>query len=128
MTCCELHKVVQKCDWYRTDTWSFNDALGDTIMEKYESLYVKLHQLHEKCGGAVSIICGKDVASIFECATAGFEPEPWPENISLFDLGFYKCGRINKRFDVFVDKDLTDTIYVNGRTNIIRLKVKDFII
>ena len=58
--------------------WDFSTALGDTIKEKYESLYVKVVEVtnvvHRKTlrGGANWIVTSPEVASIFETATAGF--------------------------------------------------------
>jgi len=123
---------IEEQEWYRMDSWSFNEALGDTIMEKYESLYVKLFQMFGETVKAYTppqwIICGPDLASIFETATSGFEPEPWPENVELFKLDFYKLGRINKRFDIYVDKNMTDQVYVGCEKGIKRLTIKDMLI
>lgn len=130
MTCCELHKIVADADFTRTDTWSFNDSLGDTIMEKFESLYLKLHGIFQKQGmdGPSHIICGKDVASMFECS-ASFRPDRWHENIELFKLEFYKTGNTNGKFNIFVDTALTNSMYVCGKSGgVVRLTIKDFII
>jgi hypothetical protein len=62
--------------------WDFNTALGDTIKEKYESLYVKVVEVsnvvHRKTlrGGCNWLVTSPEVASIFETATAGFAPAP----------------------------------------------------
>ncbi len=60
--------------------WDFNSALGDTIMEKYEGLYVHLHELTNTVYRKVKkpcrfwlVVC-PDVLSIFESATNGWCP------------------------------------------------------
>jgi hypothetical protein len=53
-------------------SWDFNTALGDTIKEKYESLYVKVVEVsnvvHRKTlrGGCNWLVTSPEVASIFE--------------------------------------------------------------
>lgn len=59
--------------------WDFMTALGDTIKEKYESLYVKVHELtvillRKGAVGYFWICCSPEIASIFETCTAGFYP------------------------------------------------------
>ncbi len=130
MTCCELHKIVNDADFTRTDSWSFNDALGDTVMEKFESLYVKLMGICDKpgMGGISHIICGKDVASLFE-VSCSFKPDLWYENIALFKLEFYKSGSTNYKFNIYVDTAMTNSMYVCGKCGgVVRLTIKDFII
>jgi hypothetical protein len=61
--------------------WDFNTALGDTIKEKYESLYVKVVEIsnvinRQCCSGANWIVTSPEVASIFETTAAGFAPAP----------------------------------------------------
>lgn len=118
--------IVKNDDWYLMDTWNFNEALGDTIMEKYESLYVKLHDVGNKIGNLTRLICGPEVASIFETATSGFAPEPWPTNIKLCNIAFHKIGRINNKFDIYVDHRLKNNIYVIGDNGIRQLIIEDF--
>lgn len=122
MTCCEIRKLGRSLE----NEWSFNDALGDTIMEKYEALYVALFSIFTKNGGPLSIVCGQDVGSIFETATSGWSPEERYNQVGGGD--FYRLGRINRRFDVYIDRSLTNKVYVNGQTGTEVLNVKDFII
>jgi hypothetical protein len=62
--------------------WDFNTALGDTVKEKYESLFVKVTEVsavvHRKTlrGGCNWLVTSPEVAAIFETATAGFAPAP----------------------------------------------------
>lgn len=87
--------------------WDFNTALGDTIKEKYESLYVKLVEVsavvHRKTlrGGCNWIVTSPEVASIFESATAGFAPAPSETFTS--SLGVQYVGTINNRWRVYKD-------------------------
>jgi hypothetical protein len=87
--------------------WDFNTALGDTIKEKYESLYVKVVQLssvvHRKTlrGGCNWLVTSPEVASVFETATAGFAPAPSETFTS--SLGIQYVGTINNRWRLYKD-------------------------
>lgn len=87
--------------------WDFNTALGDTIKEKYESLYVKLVEVsnvvHRKTlrGGANWLVTSPEVASIFETATAGFAPAPSETFTS--SLGIQYVGTVNNRWKIYKD-------------------------
>jgi hypothetical protein len=87
--------------------WDFNTALGDTIKEKYESLYVKVVEVsnvvHRKTlrGGANWLVTSPEVASIFETATAGFAPAPSETFTS--SLGIQYVGTVNNRWRLYKD-------------------------
>ncbi len=87
--------------------WDFNTALGDTIKEKYESLYVKLVELsnviHRKTlrGGANWLVCSPEVASIFETATAGFAPTM--SDTFTSSLGIQYVGTVNSKWRLYKD-------------------------
>ena len=114
-------------DWYRMHQFNVNEALGDTVMEKYESLYVKLFDLFDQLDGPGHVICGSELGSMFETARSKFDPQPSPEGVQLSDLGFARLGRVNDRFDVYVDKTLKNMMYVCGKSGVVRLNVKDFV-
>ncbi len=88
-------------------SWDFNTALGDTIKEKYESLYVKIVEvsnvIHKKTlrGGANWLVCSPEVASIFETATAGFAPAPSEGFTS--SLGIQYVATVNNRWRLYKD-------------------------
>jgi len=88
-------------------SWDFNTALGDTIKEKYESLYVKLVELgavvHRKTlrGGINWIVTSPEVASMFETATAGFAPDP--SETFTNTMGIQYVGTVNARWRVYKD-------------------------
>jgi len=88
-------------------TWDFATALGDTIKEKYESLYIKIVEvsniIHRKTlrGGANWIVTSPEVASIFETATAGFAPAP--SNTFENTMGVQYVGAVNNRWRVYKD-------------------------
>lgn len=88
-------------------TWDFNTSLGDTIKEKYESLFVKVTEIsnivHKKTlrGAANWIITSPEVASIFETATAGFAPAP-SENFTS-SIGIQYVGSVNNRWRLYKD-------------------------
>ena len=87
--------------------WDFNTALGDTIKEKYESLFIKIVEvsniIHRKTlrGGANWIVTSPEVASIFETATAGFAPGPGDGFTT--SLGVQYVGTVNARWKVYKD-------------------------
>ena len=88
-------------------SWDFNTALGDTIKEKYESLYVKVVEVtnvvHRKTlrGGANWIVTSPEVASIFETATAGFAPAA--SESFTGSLGIQYVGTVNNRWRIYKD-------------------------
>lgn len=87
--------------------WDFNTALGDTIKEKYESLYVKVVEVsnvvHRKTlrGGCNWLVTSPEVASIFETATAGFAPTPSETFTS--SLGIQYVGTVSNRWRLYKD-------------------------
>jgi hypothetical protein len=57
--------------WDYEHKFNFHDALGDTIMEKFEHLYVTIFQLKNLCGSDIlHLIVGKNIKEIFETVSA----------------------------------------------------------
>lgn len=87
--------------------WDYNTTLGDTIKEKYESLFIKLTEIsnviHRKTlrGGANWLVMSPEVASIIECATAGFAPIP-SDNFTM-GAGIQYVGAVAKKWQIFKD-------------------------
>ena len=87
--------------------WDLASALGDTIKEKYEALYVKIVEvsnvIHRKTlrGGANFLVTSPEVASIFETATAGFAPAPSETFTS--SLGIQYVGTVANRYRLYKD-------------------------
>lgn len=87
--------------------WDFATAAGDTIKEKYESLFVKLVEIsnvvHRKTlrGGCNWIVTSPEVASIFETATAGFAPAP--SDGFTGGLGIQYVGSISSKWKLYKD-------------------------
>lgn len=88
-------------------SWDYSTALGDTIKERYESLYVKLTELsavvHRKTlrGSANWIVTSPEVASLFETATAGYAPIT--NDTFTTALGIQYVGTVSQRWKVFKD-------------------------
>jgi hypothetical protein len=88
-------------------TWDFSTTLGDTIKEKYESLYVKITEIsaivHRKTlrGGCNWIVTSPEIASIFETATAGFAPATSETFTS--SLGIQYVGTITNKWRLYKD-------------------------
>ena len=87
--------------------WDLATSLGDTIKEKYESLYVKIVEvsnvIHKKTlrGGANFLVTSPEVASIFDTATAGFAPAPSETFTS--SLGIQYVGTVANRYRLYKD-------------------------
>jgi hypothetical protein len=87
--------------------WDYNTALGETVKEKYESLYIKVVELsnvvHRKTlrGGCNWIVTSPEVAAIFETATAGFAPAPSETFTS--SLGIQYVGTVSNRWRMYKD-------------------------
>ncbi len=101
--------------------WDFNSALGDTIMEKYESLYVKLVEInnvliHKGAKGFFWIAAGPEVASIFETATAGFAPalSSFGDQVPLGMTNVYAIGTINRRWKIYCDPAIDSNLLIMG--------------
>ena len=96
-------------------------------MEKYEGFYVKLITTFNKLGGPDYIVCGPEIASIFETSSSLMSEKELPDFTSLDLISGYKLGRVNNRFDVFVDVGFTNIINVYGTNGRGRLTVTDWI-
>ena len=87
--------------------WDFSTSLGDTIKEKYESLYVKLTEIstivHRKTlrGGANFVVCSPEIAALFETATAGYAPT-MSDNFTS-SLGIQYVGAVNGKWRLYKD-------------------------
>lgn len=74
--------------------WDANTALGDTIMEKYESLYIKLVELSNVLvakganeEGLMLEVC-RSIGEIFISSSTRWNgPCPWETSQGRFDLG-----------------------------------------
>jgi hypothetical protein len=98
--------------------WDYNAAPGDTIKEKYETLFVKIVQasavIHRKTlrGGANWIVTTPEIAAIFETATAGFAPTPG-EGFTA-SLGVQYVGSVNNRWRIYKDPTAPDNQILMG--------------
>lgn len=98
-------KVVSKISEIATTktTWDFHSAFGDTVIEKYESLYIKLIEtsnlINNKTlrGGANFIITSPEIGSIFQTATSGYY---YVDSNPVFGL-VKDCGTVNSRWRLF---------------------------
>ena len=111
----ELHDILENAG--TIGVWDFNTSLGDTIKEKYESLYVRVVELtnvliHKGAKGYFWIVTSPMVASIFECATAGFIPAGhWSDSDrgeigGIYPMGLHEVqylGRVDRRWRLYAD-------------------------
>lgn len=115
--------------WNLSEDWSFANACGYTIMEKYESLYCKLYSISEELGGARILICCPEVSSFFT-SVATFMPDPtlnvppvWAD-VEMPPRTFYRSGRVNE-WDVYSDDTLKNCLYVVGEKGVRKLIIPD---
>lgn len=103
--------------------WDWNTALGDTVKEKYESLYVKLVELTnvmvvKGAKGYFWIVAAPEIGSIFETATAGFFPAlcdgNYSQQVPLGVPDIYELGLVNRKWKLFVDPSLDNTTVLIG--------------
>lgn len=115
--------------------WDFAAALGDTILEKYESLYVKVIELNQVmlakgAEGYFWIVASPEVASIFEVARAGFSPatsyatrddEPvmyqYSSRVNHDELPVQYVGSINHRWKLYKDAVMEPSTLLMGVGN-----------
>ena len=106
-------------------SWDFNTALGDTIKEKYESLYVKVVELTKKLikqgtKGYFWLLVSQEVSTIFETATAGFAPAPrdydnkfngqLPMGLDHTEL----CGLVSAKWRLYSSSNMPDDALIVG--------------
>lgn len=88
-------------------TWDFRTALGDTMKERYESIYIKIVEIssviHRKTlrGGANWIVMNPKIAKIFTAACGFFSPPESSPAGEQDDIRY--IGTINCRWRLYVD-------------------------
>jgi hypothetical protein len=108
-------------------TWDFVNCLGDTIKEKYESLYAKCHELtavllRKGAAGYFWICCSPEVGSIFETACYGFAPvhcdkfsEDRQLGVSPMGLSEQRYrGSINMKWRLYTDTEIPENMLLIG--------------
>src|ERR1022692_2933504 len=83
-----------------------------------EDIYGEIHDIFMLSGGFNYVVCGKSIESSFK-ESISFKEE---ETIEL--TKFYKSGRFNKEFDIYVDENLSNTMYVCGKEKADKLNVE----
>lgn len=101
-----------------TQDFSLKDSLGDTIGEKYESLYLKMIDVSKELGLPM-IIAGRDVCSIFESCTAGLT-----QRLTPHEPGVHELGVVNWRWRLILDTDLPNDVLIihDGKTAVLKVK------
>lgn len=102
----------------RTD-WDHDRALGDTLKEKYESLYVRLVELTHVliargANGYFWLIMGQEPASIFD-SVAYLESNG--EMIEMGSNKVYRLGGLNRRWHIYVDPQMPPDQIIVGAGN-----------
>jgi fibrillarin-like rRNA methylase len=102
---------------------NISSLLGDTIKEKYESIYVKLVELTNELGKSGNyypdvIIADEFLSSVFECACSSsgyFKPRSL-----LYNEEIVKVKNVGYRWDLYKDKSLpADTMLLTNK-NLVR--------
>lgn len=89
-------------DFVVVAAWDANTSLGDTVMEKWEFLYVKLVEVSNAliAKGAdkegMTIIAGRSIALALDCFHTS--PPAWETQTGKFDMGM-----LNNRWRLFLD-------------------------
>jgi hypothetical protein len=106
-------------------TWDWDDALGDTIREKYEGLYVFLINQQKKLtpdNGMVALTANDIIMSIFDMSWRYHSPIPFYVNGILKYMG-------NLRWELWQDSTLPmDEIWLYNDTEGIKVTVANMII
>lgn len=84
--------------------WSWASALGDTVMEKFESIFVKLIELTnvleaKGAEGELWLLTGTQMGEVLKCS-ASFSGDSTPPRDAL---GILYHGMINKRWRLWID-------------------------
>lgn len=110
-------------------TLDFATMLGDTIKEKYESIYVKCVELNnvlikKGAAGHFWIVTSPEIASIFQTATTGYYPSPSMDNVNfvggVFAQGGYSErtvryeGAINALWRLYIDNGMDNETMLMG--------------
>ena len=109
--------VVQWLRDAKTRTeWDHEAALGDTLKEKSESLYVKLVEvtnvlIRKGTQGYFWVIMSPEPACIFETFYRVCENS---DQIEMGSSKIYHLGSCNRRWQVFVDPQLTPDVILLG--------------
>lgn len=118
-------------DYSYNRTWRFDQALGDTVMEKYESLYVFLMGLQNDTGPIKTVVASRSLAEMFSIHSV-FSPDPlvdgvkWPPDFTPPNRTCYRVGRIHD-FDVVIDHNLPEgNMYVIGDQGMRKVEVPDW--
>ncbi len=88
--------------------WDFNTSLGGTIVEKYETMYVKILEIsnvmiRKGAKGFFWLICSPEVSSVLEFSFKLREERDAPDYMPM-GISEKQCiGILDKRWRVYVD-------------------------
>ena len=135
------HKMIEEkiAESQTMCTWDFNTALGNTIREKYESLYVKLVEitnvmLRKGAKGYFWIVSSPEVASIFETANYSFHPvgSLYDSQMPMGGSEIYEIGVLDHRWRLYVDHNIEQNVVLVGvgmeKSQNAVLKITNFVI
>lgn len=112
----------------KTIVWDWNDSLGDTIREKYESLYVKCHEIINKMmdNRPDFALMGWGIFTVFDCATSGgFNSAESSDERHVA----YAGQQWGLKLDIYESKSMPQNqILFFNQNQIYRLVVKNFVI
>jgi hypothetical protein len=105
--------------------FDFNNALGDTIMEKFEALYVALFKIHEEID-IFTVVGATEIISIFE-VVSGTQLVPSFARLGELQYVARRSGRWT--FDIFrVESAVKDELVLFGKKGNAVLKFVNFLI
>jgi hypothetical protein len=104
----------------------WNKALGDTIKERVEALYVFFHEkVFPEVGERVFVLASVEAASVFECSSGSSYPSP-PKYFAPEDP--IDCGsQCSGRFRLFKSINIPlNQLFVFGNKDIAFVKIINF--
>lgn len=111
--------------------WDYNKALGDTVREKYESLYCKINELTQTlikkgAAGYFWIVVSPEIVSVFE-TSLNYRPFDTDETnygnygpidgvfpMGIRDGSVIACGSVNKKWRLYKDSLLPTGMLIIG--------------
>lgn len=117
----ELMELVENAE--TRCRWDANSSLGETVGEKFESLYVKMMELNEAliergAAGVFWIATSPETASIFEIRSIGFCPSDHrTDKFDFMAQGIRRIkykGEINDRWRLYTNSEFPENLILMG--------------
>jgi hypothetical protein len=120
------HEQIEKigCNAAVVSSWDFNTVLGQSLRERYETLYIKVHELtnvlvKNGAAGYFWVVCAPEVSSIFETSLSNFlsiGSEEFEKQIAMgnLDKDLQYKGLVNLRWRLYTDSQMEANCLIVG--------------